>query len=97
MSIKSNKKKNNKIRENYIDSLRGIAIIFVVVFHYTYHYSDEYLFRPLGDEQSGSQRSARERDRSHRRHARNREVQPRGAPAPAPKPECDFVPCFYRQ
>ena len=45
MSIKSNKKKNNKIRENYIDSLRGIAIIFVVVFHYTYHYSDEYLFR----------------------------------------------------
>lgn len=45
MKIKSNKKKNNNIRENYIDSLRGMAIIFVVVFHYTYHYSNEYLFR----------------------------------------------------
>ena len=26
--------KNNYSRENYIDSLRGIAILFVVIFHY---------------------------------------------------------------
>ncbi len=37
--------KNNYSRENYIDSLRGIAILFVVIFHYTYHYSGEYLHR----------------------------------------------------
>ena len=32
-------------RESYIDSLRGIAILLVVIFHYTYHYNSEYLLR----------------------------------------------------
>ena len=32
-------------RESYIDSLRGIAILLVVIFHYTYHYDSEYLLR----------------------------------------------------
>ena len=32
-------------RAGYIDSLRAIAIIFVVLFHYTYHYESEYLLR----------------------------------------------------
>ncbi len=32
-------------RESYIDSLRAIAILFVVIFHYTYHYDAEYLLR----------------------------------------------------
>jgi len=32
-------------RENYIDSLRAIAILFVVIFHYTYHYDNDYLYR----------------------------------------------------
>ena len=32
-------------RAGYIDSLRAIAIILVVLFHYTYHYESEYLLR----------------------------------------------------
>ena len=30
-------------RYSYIDALRGIAIIFVVLFHYTFHYGSDYL------------------------------------------------------
>ena len=37
------KTQNN--RAGYIDSLRAIAILFVVIFHYTYHYESEYLLR----------------------------------------------------
>ncbi len=36
--------KVNERLEN-VDLLRGVAIIFVVFFHYTYHYSVEYLLR----------------------------------------------------
>tara|TARA_B100001057_G_scaffold487053_1_gene569165 strand:- start:1539 stop:2540 length:1002 start_codon:yes stop_codon:yes gene_type:complete len=32
-------------RAGYIDSLRAIAILLVVLFHYTYHYENEYLLR----------------------------------------------------
>lgn len=37
----------SKVRERLenIDLLRGVAIIFVVFFHYTYHYTPEYLLR----------------------------------------------------
>ena len=45
MKLKSNKKIINHFRKNYIDVLRGIAILFVVIFHYTYHYSSDYLLR----------------------------------------------------
>ena len=36
---------NSKDRILNIDILRGIAILFVVIFHYTSHYSPEYLLR----------------------------------------------------
>ena len=32
-------------RLDYIDTLRGVAIIFVVIYHYTSHYEPEYLLR----------------------------------------------------
>ncbi len=32
-------------RLDYIDLLRGIAILFVVIYHYSYHYNPEYLLR----------------------------------------------------
>ena len=35
----------NKERIENIDILRGIAIIFIVLYHYTAHYSPDYLFR----------------------------------------------------
>lgn len=41
--MKMNKKNDNRIKN--IDILRGIAILFVVLFHYTSHYSPEYLLR----------------------------------------------------
>lgn len=34
-----------KDRYDFIDNLRAVAIILVVLFHYTYHYESEYLFR----------------------------------------------------
>ena len=34
-----------KDRYAFIDNLRAVAIILVVLFHYTYHYDSEYLLR----------------------------------------------------
>ena len=35
-------------RYEYIDCLRAVAILFVVIFHYTYHYETDYLLRSDG-------------------------------------------------
>lgn len=47
MKLKFNNKffKIYNSREGYIDSLRGLSILFVIIFHYTYHYNTEYLLR----------------------------------------------------
>jgi peptidoglycan/LPS O-acetylase OafA/YrhL len=37
--------KTKKDRYGFIDNLRAVAIILVVLFHYTYHYESEYLLR----------------------------------------------------
>ena len=41
--MNTNQKIDNRIKN--IDILRGIAILLVVIFHYTSHYSPEYLLR----------------------------------------------------